>query len=146
MADEEDMALSAFDSFCRRAARGLFPRLEDRDDLWQLLYVLTVRKAIVLARHQGRARRGPGRITSLEDLAAWDLDAVLGREPAPELAAQMAEEYQRLLDRLGERRSAPWPGGRWRAGPTARSRPGSAASRRRSSANFGRSAGSGLGR
>jgi DNA-directed RNA polymerase specialized sigma24 family protein len=102
MADEEDVALSAFDSFCRRAERGVFPRLEDRDDLWQLLYVLTVRKAIGLARHQGRERRGAGRITSLEDLAAWDLDAVLGREPTPELAAQMAEEYQRLLDGLGD--------------------------------------------
>ena len=96
------MALSAFDSFCRRAARGLFPRLEDRDDLWQLLYVLTVRKAIGLARHQGRARRGAGRVASLEDLAGWDLDAALGPEPTPELAAQMAEECRRLLEGLGD--------------------------------------------
>jgi hypothetical protein len=36
-ADEEDVALSAFDSFCRGAERGQFPRLNDRDDLWQLL-------------------------------------------------------------------------------------------------------------
>ena len=39
-ADEEDVALSAFDSFCRRAERGQFPRLDDRDDLWQVLFVL----------------------------------------------------------------------------------------------------------
>jgi DNA-directed RNA polymerase specialized sigma24 family protein len=102
MADEEDVALSAFDSFCRRAERGLFPRLEDRDDLWQLLFVLTVRKAIGLARHQTRARRGGTRATALEDLAGLDLDARLGPEPTPELAAQMAEEYQRLLGRLGD--------------------------------------------
>ena len=102
MADEEDVALSAFDSFCRRAERGEFPRLADRDDLWQLLFVLTVRKAIGLARHQARARRGGGHVASLQDLAAWDLDAVLGPEPTPELAAQMAEEYRRLLDRLGD--------------------------------------------
>src|SRR6202034_1431934 len=44
--DEEDAALSAFDSFCRGAARGRFPRLTDRDDLWRLLVVLTVRKAL----------------------------------------------------------------------------------------------------
>src|SRR4051794_39017001 len=43
--DEEDAALSAFDSFCRGVARGQFPRLTDRDDLWRLLVVLTVRKA-----------------------------------------------------------------------------------------------------
>jgi DNA-directed RNA polymerase specialized sigma24 family protein len=102
MADEEDVALSAFDSFCRRAERGLFPQLADRDDLWQLLFVLTVRKAIGLVRYQGRARRGAGRIASLEDLASWELDAVLGSEPTPELAAQMADECQRLLDRLGD--------------------------------------------
>jgi DNA-directed RNA polymerase specialized sigma24 family protein len=102
MADEEDVALSAFDSFCRRAERGQFPQLDDRDDLWQLLFVLTVRKAIGLARYEGRARRGGGRSASLQDLATWGLDAGLGPEPSPELAAQMADEYQRLLDRLGD--------------------------------------------
>src|SRR5260370_6120356 len=35
--DEEDAALSAFDSFCRGVDRGRFPRLADRDDLWRLL-------------------------------------------------------------------------------------------------------------
>ena len=102
LADEEDVALSAFDSFCRRAERGDFPRLADRDDLWQLLFVLTVRKAIGLARYQARARRGGGHAVSLEDLAAFDLDEVLGSEPTPELAAQMAEEYRRLLESLGD--------------------------------------------
>ncbi len=32
-ADEEDVALSAFDSFCRGAEQGRFPRLDDRDEL-----------------------------------------------------------------------------------------------------------------
>ena len=40
-ADEEDAALSAFDSFCAGLAGGRFPRLEDRDDLWGLLVVIT---------------------------------------------------------------------------------------------------------
>src|SRR5262249_9759250 len=43
-ADEEDAALSAFNSFCDGAARGRFPILGDRDDLWRLLVVLTSRK------------------------------------------------------------------------------------------------------
>src|SRR5205085_443432 len=30
-ADEEDVALSAFDSFCRGAEQGRFPKLQDRD-------------------------------------------------------------------------------------------------------------------
>ena len=102
VADEEDVALSAFDSFFRRAERGQFPQLQDRDDLWQLLFVLTVRKAINLVHYQGRKSRGGGRVQSLEDLEALGADQILGTEPSPELAAQMTEECQRLLARLGD--------------------------------------------
>src|SRR6516225_7420638 len=57
-ADEEDVALSAFHSLCRGAQRGRFPQLEDRDDLWRLLVVLTNRKASHLVRDEGRQKRG----------------------------------------------------------------------------------------
>ena len=63
-ADEEDVALAAFDSFYRRAERGQFPKLEGRDDLWQLLFVITVRKAVDLTRREARqpgAAAGDGR-------------------------------------------------------------------------------------
>ena len=58
--DEEDVALSAFDSFVRAAEGGRFPRLDDRDDLWQVLFVITARKAADCAESDGRqrARRG----------------------------------------------------------------------------------------
>ena len=55
-ADEEDVALSAFDSFCRGAGQDCFPRLHDRLDLWQLLVLLTARKASDLAEHERRLR------------------------------------------------------------------------------------------
>jgi len=64
-ADEEDVALSAFESFYQRAERDQFPQLNDRDDLWQLLAVVTVRKAIDLVRHEGRPTRGSGRVLVL---------------------------------------------------------------------------------
>src|SRR6516225_3701992 len=60
VADEEDVALSAFDSFCRRAEQGHFPDLKDRDGLWALLVVLTARKAADQLRHQQRDKRGGG--------------------------------------------------------------------------------------
>jgi DNA-directed RNA polymerase specialized sigma24 family protein len=101
-ADEEDVALCAFDSFFRRAARGQFPRLDDRDDLWQLLFVLTARKAIDQARREGRVARGAGRVRTLADLDGLELDLALGREPTPELAAQTAEECRRLLGSLSD--------------------------------------------
>jgi len=100
MADEEDVAISAFESFYRRAERGQFPQLEDRDDLRQLLFVLTVRKAINLVNYQGRKSRGGGRVQSLADLDLMDADAILAAEPSPEPAAQRTEECQRLLARL----------------------------------------------
>jgi hypothetical protein len=40
IADEEDVAPSAFDSFCRAARAGRFPRLDDRHDLWQILVLI----------------------------------------------------------------------------------------------------------
>src|SRR5438445_10654567 len=38
-ADEEDVALSAFDSFGRNADQGRLPHRLDRDDLWRCLAV-----------------------------------------------------------------------------------------------------------
>jgi DNA-directed RNA polymerase specialized sigma24 family protein len=107
-ADEEDVALSAFDSFCRGAARGRFPRLDDRDNLWQLLILIADRKVIDLLHHERCTRRGGGRVFAETDLStdgeqsgATVLANLAGREPAPELVAQLTEECQRLLDRLG---------------------------------------------
>jgi DNA-directed RNA polymerase specialized sigma24 family protein len=101
-ADEEDVALSVFESFVRRAGSGQFPRLNDRDDLWQLLVVMTVRKAINLTRREGRQSRGAGRVRSLADLERLGPDLILDAEPTPALAAQVIEECQRLLARLGD--------------------------------------------
>jgi DNA-directed RNA polymerase specialized sigma24 family protein len=100
VADAEDVALSAFNSFYLRAERGEFPCLEDRDDLWQLLFVLTVRKAINLVRYQGRKSRNPGRLVNLSDLEGLEVDLVIGTEPSPEFAAEMVDECRRLLGLL----------------------------------------------
>jgi DNA-directed RNA polymerase specialized sigma24 family protein len=108
-ADEEDVALSAFDSFCRAAAGGRFPRLHDRDDLWQLLVVLTDRKARNLVGHERRQRRGGGKVLDEAALPPGDpaaggpaLAGVVGPGPSPAFAAQVAEEYRRLLGLLGD--------------------------------------------
>jgi DNA-directed RNA polymerase specialized sigma24 family protein len=100
-ADEEDVALSAFDSFCRAAERGQFPRLRDRDDLWRLLLTITSRKASRRLRDEGRQKRGGRNGDPADaDRPPVDFDQILGQEPSPDFAAQVAEEYQRLLDGL----------------------------------------------
>jgi DNA-directed RNA polymerase specialized sigma24 family protein len=98
------VALGAFDSFCRRAADGRFPRLLDRDDLWQLLVLLTARKACRLIRDERRHKRGGGAVRHLSALADEDarLAEAVGREPAPDFAVAVAEEYQLRLQALGD--------------------------------------------
>ena len=107
--DEEDAALSALDSFCRGAEQGRFPRLDDRDDLWRLLVTITDRKASDLAKREKRKRKeGGGAVRGDSALrgpdgspgAGWE--QVVGDEPTPEFAARAAEEYRRLLERLGD--------------------------------------------
>jgi DNA-directed RNA polymerase specialized sigma24 family protein len=97
----EDVALSAFDSFCRRAEQGRFPQLRDRHDLSQLLVLITARKALDVVQHERwqKRRREPSAAPDTDP--APDLDQVIGREPSPEFAAQVAEECQALLTRLG---------------------------------------------
>lgn len=98
-ADEEDVALSAFASFCHAAAQGRFPQLHDRDDLWQLLIVITDRKAGRLVQYERRQRRGGGQVL---DEAALPLAQIAGPELSPDFAAQVGEECQRLLAALEE--------------------------------------------
>jgi len=107
VADEEDVAISAFDSFCRGAQRGKFPLLRDRHNLWPLLVRITVRKAADQIQHDRRAKRGGGRVRGepallspgrSPDAAGWD--QVPGQEPTPHFALQVAEECQHLLQLL----------------------------------------------
>jgi DNA-directed RNA polymerase specialized sigma24 family protein len=102
--DGEDVALSVIASFCRHAEAGSFPEVRDRDSLWRLLVVITQRKAAHQVRDQTRTKRGGGAVVPLPDAGTDEEQALLGdalnREPTPELAAQMAEECQRLLDML----------------------------------------------
>jgi DNA-directed RNA polymerase specialized sigma24 family protein len=109
-ADEEDVALSAFESFCRGAEHGRFPKLHDRDNLWGLLVVITERKAYDLMLHERRQKRGGGDVRGESAFAGGvafpEAEAALAqlasRDPTPELAAQVADECRRLLELLGD--------------------------------------------
>jgi DNA-directed RNA polymerase specialized sigma24 family protein len=107
--DEEDAALSAFESFCAGLARGRFTELGDRDDLWKLLVVITARKAAAQLDRRRALKRGGG-WTRLDpahmgpeggsecDLGL--LAELVAHEPTPEFAAMVAEETRLLLGRL----------------------------------------------
>tara|TARA_R110002072_G_scaffold13481_2_gene56936 strand:+ start:168026 stop:168703 length:678 start_codon:yes stop_codon:yes gene_type:complete len=123
MADEEDVALSAFHSFCQGAEGGRFTQLVDRENLWPLLVSITAHKAVDLIRYHNRQKRGgTGRVptdSSIVDGVAKDgsqsdagkprsgsatieFKAIISKEPTPEFAAQIADEFQSLLSRLDD--------------------------------------------
>jgi RNA polymerase sigma factor (sigma-70 family) len=103
-ADEEDVALSAFDSFYRRAAQGQFPQLSDRHDLWSILVMVASRKACDLVEREQRdkrdwrrVQRGAGGDDAPE---ACPLARIISREPDPAFAAEVADRCRRLLAAL----------------------------------------------
>jgi DNA-directed RNA polymerase specialized sigma24 family protein len=112
IADEEDVALSAMNSFCQGMAKQRFDEVNDREDLWKLLVTITARKACAQRRHQFAAKRD-ARIARGEsaflradstDQSARDagIGEVIGTEPTPEFACMVAEDCRQLLDRLGD--------------------------------------------
>ena len=116
--DHSDVALSAFDSFCQGVRRHAYPRLDDRDDLWRLLVVITRGKVADRVRYELAAQRGGGKVVRAGELVGGEagpggLDQLeaghiprggvwVDAEPSPEEVAIQAEEFQRLLAGLGE--------------------------------------------
>ena len=106
-ADEEDVAISVFESFCRAAENGRFPDLADRDSLWRLLVRMTSRKIIDRRRYDGRQRRGSGKVVGesvLKGVHEQDnpqlMSELIGNEPSPEFVAEMTEQFQLLIQNL----------------------------------------------
>ena len=104
--DAEDVALSAFQAFCHGVAQGRYPQLEDPDDLWRFLVTITLNKVVRAMRDQNRIKRG-GRMRAVADEGNAEgeqaaVNELVGREPSPAFAAQVAEECDRLLHQLGD--------------------------------------------
>ncbi len=108
--DEEDVALSAFKSFCLGARNGRFTQLLDSDNLWPLLMAITAHKSVDFIRSENRQKRGgtrqqddDGSSASAEDRpVAVSLSEIISQEPSPDFTAEMSEHLQRLIARLDE--------------------------------------------
>ena len=107
-ADEEDVALSAFESFYRSAEEGKFPDLADRESLWRLLVRITANKVVDQQKKQGRLQRGGGKVRGesvFRNQFGEHFDAlaqVVGNEPTPEFIAVMHEQFERLMSVLDD--------------------------------------------
>ena len=104
--DEEDVALSAFNSFCAGVAGDRFPDLRDPDNLWAVLLVIGVRKAHTYVEHQTRQKRGGGRVQGESAIAGptdsgpGGMDHIAADGYTPAFEAQVADECGQLLDSL----------------------------------------------
>jgi len=115
-ADEEDVALNAFNCFCQAALRGNYPNLHDRDDLWKLLVTITANEAYQVKLKNGRRKRG-GNGTAVQDAPlengqiAIGMEQFLSQEPTADFVAQAIEEFNGLMTLLPSsdlRRIAQW--------------------------------------
>ncbi len=108
--DEEDVALSAMNSFYRGVAAGRFERMDSRGDLWRLLVTITARKACAERRRHFAEKRGGGQVSGesffLRKNASEErtdgIGGAAGEEPTPELACMVEDQCQRMLDGLGD--------------------------------------------
>ena len=106
LADEEDLALAVFDEFLRKAQQGVYPRLESRDDFWQIVVQITERRAIdqlrrarTYERHvAGESVLGFDGNRSRGDLRGRNCEIAPAVSPAD--AAAFAEQFPCLLPRL----------------------------------------------
>ena len=105
VAEAEDVALSAFASFCLGVQKQRFRELSDRDSLWRLLVTITLRKLMHMRRDQNRQKRGGDfrQIPQMSDSSdgPTEIGQIIAREPTPEIAAQLAEQYDNWMRALG---------------------------------------------
>ena len=98
----------AYARFYEGVAAGRFPRLSDRDDLWQVLLMLTERTAVDQRRRERADKRGGGEVLGESAMASRHQEQsgtpgvpqIQGNEPSPWFAYQVAEELENRLQKL----------------------------------------------
>lgn len=79
--DEEDVVQKAFADFFMQVQQNRFPKLDDRDDLWQVLCLLVDRRAIDQIKKENARKRGGGEVRGESVFLERD-----GSIPSPGLA------------------------------------------------------------
>ena len=95
----DDVVQSAFASFFQRAQAGQFS-CEDREDLWNLLAVMTVRKARMAIRQENAEKRGGGQVVNEAGSSTSPLEAVAASQLGPEFDLHAEELLAGLPEEL----------------------------------------------
>lgn len=101
--DEEDVVISAFTDFCQQVQENGFKEgIDDREDLWQVLALLTKRKAVDQFRKENRRSAKneplPASIDDSQQIAKSDTS--IQKSDSPSVITQAKEELERLLNLL----------------------------------------------
>lgn len=96
----EEQVEPGVDRFFRAAQENRFARLHDRNDLWQILMLLTERKAADQYRRANAQKRAANATGSPQSMAK--LDDLAAQEPDPAFVAAFNENLARALRRLGD--------------------------------------------
>jgi RNA polymerase sigma factor (sigma-70 family) len=94
--DQDDVANSAFREFLSRAAAGDFKKLENREDVWQVLTLLVGDKIGDRLRHEGRMKRGGGE----PDVPLKEIAEAISKLDGPSLEAEINDARQVFLANL----------------------------------------------
>jgi hypothetical protein len=91
--DEEDAAISTFRVLCKRLQEGGYPELSDRNELWQLMLTVILRKIGHRAQYESAEKRG----SLASEFSRVDETLI----SCPD-SSQIAMEYQLLLAKLDD--------------------------------------------
>jgi hypothetical protein len=107
MADDEDVVVKAFNSFFEGVKDNRFERLDSREDLWQILIMLTSRHAISQAIAEQCQKRGSGSVRTESAITGAGINnvptaitAVREQSPTPEFIVMMLHQCEYLVDSL----------------------------------------------
>jgi RNA polymerase sigma factor (sigma-70 family) len=102
--DEEDVALSAFKSFCLGIRQGRIRLNQNQLNLWPLLVTITLNKAIDQIRHENREKRRP--VSQRSAAIDPSVEELVSREPSAEMLSAATESFVSLMTALDRTRDA----------------------------------------
>lgn len=100
--DEHDLASEALQAIWDGANAGRFRQLENRDDLWQLLVVITSRKAANIHRHQAIRGEHPDAVQQTNESLVAEFADLLVSPPTESLIDEIPLSCHDLLSGLDE--------------------------------------------
>ena len=105
--DEEDILVSVFDRLFTAAGNNKFAQLSDRNDLWQILLMLTERKIIDQQRRMTADKRGSGAVVRESELPndISQLRELVDQSPDPHWIASFNENLRSAILRLNDEKT-----------------------------------------